>query len=840
MSRLLFASLLLFCTSLFAAETPISDWKISPVYPLPPVAFADSAPKTADLLEQIKIDWSAFDATKWQSSKQSELQFRTDADRAYALAATYATADSYTKATLEVKGSRPLVIYGNGKEVAKATTADSGVYTASHELTLDRTRMELVIATTTQASDPGEWKFSATLKQDSTAEPNISSGTSLPFRPAHFERESELEDLGDLRLSPDGKYLAFKRTIREGVENESVSWVEIWDADQNKPYHVFGREGGPSNLKYSSDGKYLYYLINNDEGSEVWAFVISSRATERLLNAIKNLDDYQVTPDGNSIVYSISKEKPENKTGYDLFRELNDRLPDYNERRELYLADLRSGITRPLTTTGKFEVEKWSISPSGKRILMVKNIAKNDRPYVTEEFWTLELLSGESKKVFARSTIEYPQNICWINEELIGYCAGSHDASAADTVYHNATQLVAYTLNLTTGEHHNLTGDQEFGLNDEGDHQRIFYNPRDKQLYYHVARGGHAQFAKSTISGKNIVYRPFKSNFDFTDNPSFAANGSRVAYLAADYNTPKAIYVYDVASNRERKLFDPNAAIVADWQFGTMEEWNFTNRLGIEIDGWIYKPADFTPDKKWPLIVYYYAGVSPRDVRFSYQYQMWVANGYVVYVLNPVGAFGRGQEFADYHAGDWGSEATQDVIEGTEKVLAAHTYLDKDNMGAYGGSYGGFITLDLVTKTNMFKTVVDMYGISNLTNYFGGGVWGYWYSDIASPGKFPWSDKDIYVEKSPIYNADKIKTSMLILHGGADNNVPWLESDQMFVALKLLGQDVVYARYQGETHNINTQYKNLIEHRQMMLEWFDKYLKNQPAAWQSRLDAYGK
>lgn len=840
MSRLQLALITFLCTSLLAAETPISEWKISPVYPLPPIAFADSTPKTADLLDQIKIDWLAFNSSNWQTTRQNEVRFRANSQSAYTLAATYVTADGYSRVTFEVKGSRPLVIYGNGKELAKAVTADSGVYTASLELTLDRTRMELVIATASQASDSGEWSFSALIKQDSSTTVAVTSSTSLPFRPAHFERESELEDFNNLRLSPDGKYLAFKRTIREGDENESVSWVEIWDVDQNKPYHTFGRESGPSNLKFSNDGKFLYYLIGKEEGSEIWSFAMSTRAIERLLSTERKLDDYQVTPDGNAIVYSISKEKPENKTGYDLFRELHDRLPDYNDRRELYYADLNSGIARPLTTTGKFEVEKWSISPSGKRVLMVKNMTKTVRPYVTEEFWTLELASGESKKVFERSTIENPQNICWINESLIAYSAGSHDASPNDTVFHNATQLVAYSLNLLTGEHRNLTGEQEFGLNDEGGHQRIFYNPRDKHLYYHVAHGGHVQFAKSAVDGKNVVYRPFKSSYDFADNPSFAANGSRVAYMAADYNSPKAIFVYDFASDRERKFFDPNSAIVEDWQFGTMEEWNFTNRLGIEIDGWIYKPADFSPDKKWPLIVYYYAGVSPRDIRFAYQYQMWAANGYVVYVLNPVGAYGRGQKFADFHAGDWGTEATQDVIEGTEKVLAAHSYLDKENMGAYGGSYGGFITLDLVTKTRMFKTVIDMYGISNITNYFGGGVWGYWYSDIASPGQFPWSDKDVYVDKSPIYSADKIKTPMLILHGGADTNVPWLESDQMFVALKLLGQEVVYARFQGETHNINAQYKNLIEHRQMMVEWFDKYLKNQPAAWQARMDAYGK
>ncbi|MCB9367461.1 MAG: S9 family peptidase [Calditrichaeota bacterium] len=832
----------IFALAAQAAEWTISDWKTAPAVPLPPVAFEDSTIKTADLLGQVSVDGTTLDlsANIWREHSGAELSFHSEALRTYGLAASYVTADSYTKATLDVTGTRPFAVFGNGKELAKAATADSGVYKVSHDLTLDRTRLTLLISTVSQATDSGAWTLSAKLKTDSASTALLSAGTDLSFRPAHFERESELESLAGLVMSPDGKYLAFRRSIREGDENDKQSWVELWDVDASKPYHVFGREGGPSGLEFSPDGKSLYYLLNTDNGSEVWVMKLASRTSERLLSAVKNMDRFQVSADGKSIVYSVSKEKPENKTGYDLFRELEDRVYTYNDRRELFVADLVASVTRPLTTTGKFELDKWSLSPSGKQVVLVKAEPKQGRPYVRQEFWTLSLVSGESRKVYDRSTIEAPQNLCWIDENRIAYSAGSHDAAPEDTVFHNATQLVAFTLDLRTGEHKNLTGQQDFSLLDQGSQPGIVLNPRDRNLYMYVALGGHTQLARSTVDGKSIKYRPFKSSYDFIDEPAFAANGSRAAYVVSDFNSPMAIAVLDMAANRERVLFDPNAKIVQDWEFGTMEEWNFTNRLGIQIDGWIYKPANFSADKTWPLIVYYYAGVSPRDVRFSYTYQFWLANGYVVYVLNTVGAFGRGQEFADYHANDWGTEATQDVIEGTEKVLAAHPYLDGSHMGCYGGSYGGFITLDLVTKTGMFTTAIDMYGISNITNYFGGGMWGYWYSDIAAPGSYPWTRKDIFVDKSPIYNADKIKTPLLILHGGIDDNVPWIESDQMFVSLKLLGQDAVYARFKDETHNINVKYSNLVEHRQMMLEWFDKYLKGQSAAWDARLKAYGE
>lgn len=830
--------LLVLASGLLAKETAVTSWKFSDPIPLAPVMFGDSAVKTSDLLEQVKVELNkANRLTTVEAGPVEFLRFSTSVDRAAVLAQSYLSADGYVKTTLEVSGSRPLVVYAGGKEVAKATSADSGRYVASGELILDRTRTELLILTVSQKQDSGDWQIGAKVKQDTVSNRVVLVGTTLPERPAHFRYDAKLEDYSSLVMSPDGKHLLFKRSVREGDEHRQKSWFELWQLDKSALYYTFS-EDRVSAFAFSDDGKKLYFKKSMDDGSEIWSFDMSTKAFTRLLPAIKDLEGFKVVPSGREIFYSRSEEKPENKSGYDLFRDMDDRPTGYNNRRELFAAEIGNGLTRQLTKAGEFEIQKWSVSPSGERILLVNNIPKLGRPYMRQEFWTLDVSSGKAAKVLNRSLLEYPQNIAWIDENNIAYCAGSHDASPEDTTYHNVNQLRLYTLNLSTGEHKNLTANQDFSVNDEGGHQRILFNPRDRKLYAHVCYRGERQFAGISLDGKSVTYRAVKTSFDFTDDPAYAKDGSRVAYVASDYNSPKAVYVNSLSTPAERAIVMTNQVTASQWELGTMEEWNFTNRLGIEIDGWLYKPADFTPDRKWPLIVYFYAGVSPRDERFSVQNQLWLANGYVVYVLNTVGAVGRGQEFADYHAGDWGTEATQDVIEGTQKLLAAHPYLDSERMGCFGGSYGGFITLDLLTKTKMFKVAIDMYGISNITNYFGGGTWGYWYSDLASPGQFPWSDRDVYVEKSPIYNADKIATPLLILHGGNDTNVPWLESDQMFVALKLLGRDVVYARFQNETHNINSKYENLILHRQMMLEWFDKYLKDQPEAWEARMSTW--
>ena len=153
--------------------------------------------------------------------------------------------------------------------------------------------------------------------------------------------------------------------------------------------------------------------------------------------------------------------------------------------------------------------------------------------------------------------------------------------------------------------------------------------------------------------------------------------------------------------------------------------------------------------------------------------------GYVVYVINPSGAAGFGQEFASRHVNTAGQGVANDIIEGTRKFAETHPYVDAKKIGCIGASYGGFMTQYLQTQTDLFAAAVSHAGISDHTSYWGEGYWGYSYSEVSMANSYPWKDKKLYVEQSPLYNADKIHTPILFLHGTADTNVPVGESIQM-------------------------------------------------------------
>jgi dipeptidyl aminopeptidase/acylaminoacyl peptidase len=261
------------------------------------------------------------------------------------------------------------------------------------------------------------------------------------------------------------------------------------------------------------------------------------------------------------------------------------------------------------------------------------------------------------------------------------------------------------------------------------------------------------------------------------------------------------------------------------------------NREGTNLDGWIYLPPDFDAEKKYPTIIFYYGGISPKTQVFDSLNHWFAANGYVVYMLTPRGAFGFGQEFADAHFNEWGTVTSPDIIDAVQALMKAKPYIDPKRIGGHGRSYGGFETLSLVTHTDLFAAVIASAVISNTLNYslivLGQPNAG----EIMLPGVYPWNRKDVYVDRSPVFNADRVTTPVLLMHGTEDPWCEMTESDQMYSALKVQGKDVVQIRIIGEGHGApdrSPKLSNRVLFNRMRLEWFDKYLKGESESWQER------
>ncbi len=331
---------------------------------------------------------------------------------------------------------------------------------------------------------------------------------------------------------------------------------------------------------------------------------------------------------------------------------------------------------------------------------------------------------------------------------------------------------------------------------------------------------------------KTKAIRSIRTPFEVSPEFDFALDRPAAVFVGSGAVDPPRLYATDLRKGISRMIFDPNAERFANVIQGDVVPWTFTASSGKTIDGHYYLPPGFDPAGKYPCIVYYYGGTSPVDRSYGGRYpkNLWAAHGYVVYVLQPSGATGYGQEFSAYHVNDWGAVAAGEVIEGAKKFVEAHPWVDGTRLGCIGASFGGFMTQLVITRTDLFAAAVSHAGISFIGSYWGEGYWGYSYNAVAAAGSFPWNRRDIYVDRSPLFNADKVTTPLLLTHGTADTNVPPGESEQMFTALKLLGKTVEYLRVEGQNHFVLERPKRELWSKSI-IAWFDRFLKNEPEWW---------
>jgi dipeptidyl aminopeptidase/acylaminoacyl peptidase len=289
----------------------------------------------------------------------------------------------------------------------------------------------------------------------------------------------------------------------------------------------------------------------------------------------------------------------------------------------------------------------------------------------------------------------------------------------------------------------------------------------------------------------------------------------------------------DLVSGASRVVFDPAADWLPKTRQGQIQPWSCTVASGVELDGRVYLPPGFDPAKKYPAIVNYYAGTTPLNRAFGGRYpkEWWASLGYVVYVPQPSGATGYGQAHSARHVNEWGSLVVDEIIDATRQFLAAHPFVDPQRVGCIGASYGGFTTMAVVTRTDLFAAAVSHAGISSISSYWGEGYWGYTYNARSAAESFPWNRQDLYVGQSPLFAADKVKTPILLTHGTADTNVPVGESDTFFTALKLLGAPVEYLQVEGLDHLILDHAKRIVWSR-AIVAWFDRHLKGEAGWWE--------
>lgn len=873
LSRLIAVVLILSCAGLAAAAqaggdkaaapAPLERWLLAAPVPQAPMAYgAPEAPALAkaalgtDLLDPAglwpaagnKLDRSPAPPVTWAetATKDGVLRFEAPAaGTAVAYAAAYLDAPRWLKATFTVTSSQPVAVYVDGKRAAaREESAKPGSPPAETKADLALTRgLHRLFVVSAWTGGDAPWELRAGLAPDAPGGA-LPSVTLASRHPLSQEDVLAAPFVTDLALSPDGSKAALVVRRTDVQQDQRISWLQVRDTASGAVLADWACAPGTRAPAFSPDGSALAFLAPNakdKETSDLWLADLSGKETRRLMEGGRGLAKLTFAPDGRTLYFLATgpRERPKTPPPWVRWRENYQRWGDWQDRPQLFAMALSDRSVRQLTG-GDTNVQDFAVSRDGSSIALIRIVFTRARPYLQTEIWSYRVADGASRRVLRLQ--RWPD---------LSELALSPDGSRAafTSPYTDMPpggnkpgeglgyNLGLFVTDLATGKLECLSDGFAPGFSSEAigilpGRRSLWWSPRDTSLYAVVTDRDRVRFARISADGKERVL------LDLPDasvsSPDAASSGAGIAWMGSSFGTGWTVRYRDLASGETRTLMKPGEEVMARVDLGSHERFQIRARDGVEIPGWLFLPPAFDPAKKYPLIVAYYGGVEPYADCFRPEFFWLAGQGYAVYLVTPRGSVGFGRGFADAHENDWGRMAGEDILEGVRALLKAKPYLDAKRVGCYGGSYGGFMTLYLVSHSDLFAAAVDFFGISNLASYWGGGWWGYNYGDTAMANSYPWNNPSLFVGQSPLYRADRIRAALLLLHGDSDVNVPPVESDQIFTAMRVLGRTCEYVRFAGEDHGINGKPSNRMASEAMMLEWFDKHLKGEPGAWEER------
>ncbi len=628
-------------------------------------------------------------------------------------------------------------------------------------------------------------------------------------------------------ISPDGAYIALSVRQTKPPSDESESWAEIYRTLDGKLVRTLRWPGSPGAVEWTGDGLKFSTRSDDKSGGTVWLGDMADGSFEPILAGVPKLGTQTWARDGSFLIYEVTEDAEKDIEGVKRHRSLADREPGFRSRSFLYRLALPGGARQRLTA-GDLSTRVEDISPDNGKLLVSRTILDPTvRPYSQTELSVLDLETLETSVIWKGSWLNSAQ---WSPDGksllMLGGPSlfGGAGVKVRKGMIPNEYDVQAYMHDLGTRQTTPLTRDFDPSI-DQAD-----FGPDGDLIYLLTTDRASRRLYRYALHDKSFT--PIPCGAEVIEQLSIARNGRTAAVIASEPNTPPEAFSIALDSASVRLLQDTGAETGIALDTGKFEPWTFKNKRGTVIDGSVYYPPGFDPARQYPCIVNYYGGTTPTTNSFGGRYpkELYAAQGYVVYVLQPSGATGFGQEFSAVHVNDWGIVVADEIIDGVKKFLAAHPFVDPRRVGCIGASYGGFMTELLLTRTDIFAAGVSHAGISSIASYWGEGRWGYAYSAAATADSFPWNRRDIYVGQSPLYSADKITTPLLLLHGSADTNVPPGESFQLYTALKLLGREVEFIEILDQDHHI-LSYAKRIAWTKTILAWFDWRLKRQPDWW---------
>lgn len=474
----------------------------------------------------------------------------------------------------------------------------------------------------------------------------------------------------------------------------------------------------------------------------------------------------------------------------------------------IFIADLSNGQLQQITFGNAYEHSiNWS--PKGDEIAFVSNREAEPDKLNNTDLFTVNVTTRQLRQLTRTKGCEWTPFFSPDGKD-IAFTGTRRDITTIDSV---AEDTHIFLIPAQGGEVRELNKDQDrrtFSIRWSQDGSFVLFTAGDhgKTLLYQATRLGSVR--------QLFDYEAQISSF------SVASDGS-LAMTISDPTHPAEVYATRIAGK-----FEPVTKLHQAWlgSFQPVMPREFTfKHEGLEIQGWLYPPIAVNESKKYPTVLSIHGG--PHGMHgygFNLNVQALAAQGYGVVLINPRGSSGYGQQFSDGCLNDWGGGDYRDLMKGLDEALARFTFLDKENLGVTGGSYGGYMTNWVVTQSERFKAAITVASLSNLISFYSTSL----YQDLihAEFNGFPWDNYDLLWERSPLKHVKKVKTPTLIVHGEQDHDVHITQAEEFYTALRMRGVETAFIRYPREGHGIREP-RHRDDQLARTLLWFDRFLKPQ-------------
>ena len=758
-------------------------------------------------------------------------QLLADKQDALHLASFCVSNTQRTKATIAVEGLEQYRLFVDGEQVEVNGDKAETILTPSQHTVVIK-----YLTRKNASSDKKSIKLTVT----------AANGAPLSVGDATVKRAYNIYDVicapnyPSVSISPNGKFIVVRKTwVDRKGNNHSIN--ELRNSQTNRLMATF-----EESVKWMPSSNKLYFTQKASDSSiageekqdgTLQLITINPLTMEReVLASYLPEGWFQFTPDEKTLIYTLTTEgRKKDPQVYDV-KEPEDRQPGWRERSNLAKYDLASGILQPLTF-GYHNIYLMDISADSRYLLIGKEEERlTKRPTTLTSFYRLDLGSMNASSATTPKVETLIEKGEFLNSAQFSpdgksiLVTGSPEAfngigknvEEGQTPSMIDTQL--YLMTLSDKKVRPLTRDFNPNV------QSVEWSKVDGNIYFTAEDKDCVHlFQFNPKSGKFTL---LKTPEEYIKSFSLASSAAEMAFSGQSASNADRLYKMNTKALKSQLVDDLSARELKDVELGECKAWNFVNSRGDTLCCRYYLPPHFDAAKKYPMIVNYYGGCSPTSRMFQsrYPHHVYAAMGYVVLVVNPSGATGFGQKFSARHVDTAGEGVAEDIISSTQAFCDEHAFVNRKKIGCIGASYGGFMTQYLQTKTDLFAAAISHAGISDHTSYWGEGYWGYSYSEVSMANEYPWTNKHLFVDQSPLYNADKIHTPLLFVHGTADNNVPVGESIQLYTALKLLGRPTAMVLVDGQDHHI-IDYEKRLKWQNTIFAWFAKWLQDDASWW---------